>query len=111
MIKLVINGWSDERAWLNCDNWSHLDYRQRLYHCTYLRGAALNSAADSLINREPCELELVSREQAQALFYALDSCGAQFELKYPWPGKVVVLERFRKDTEVRKATKAFADAR
>jgi hypothetical protein len=111
MIKLVINGWSDERAWLNRDNWSRLDYCQRLYHCTYLRGQALNSAADSLVNRASCELELVNREQAEALIYTLESCGARFELKYLWSNKVILLNHYRKGVKVKKVTKAIADAR
>ncbi|MEW8029537.1 MAG: hypothetical protein AB2792_07510 [Candidatus Thiodiazotropha sp.] len=111
MIKLVIKGWSDECAWLSRDNWSHLDYCQRIYHCTYLRGMALNSAADSLLNREPCELELVGREQAEALIFSLLSCGAQFEIRYLRPRKIVSLEQYRKDTEVKTVTQAIADVR
>jgi hypothetical protein len=111
MMKLMIKGWSDERAWLNSDDWSHLDYCQRLYHCTYLRGMALSCAADSLVNKEVCELELVNREQAEALIYTLDSCGAQFELKYLSPNKVIHLEQYRKGAEVKKVTKAIADVR
>jgi hypothetical protein len=111
MIKLVIKGWSDERAWLNRDNWSRLDYCQRLYHCTYLSGLALNRAADSLANKASCELELVNREQAEALIYALDSCGAQFELKYLCPNKVILLDDYRKGAEVKTVTKVIADAR
>jgi hypothetical protein len=71
----------------------------------------LISAADSLVNREACELELVSMEQAEALIYTLDSCGAQFEFKYLRPNRVIQLDQYRKDTEVKTATKAIADVK
>jgi hypothetical protein len=56
-------------------------------------------------------LELVNREQAEALIYSLDSCGAQFELNYLLPNKVILLDHYRKGAEVKKVTKAIADAR
>ncbi|MES9926045.1 MAG: hypothetical protein ABW152_18355 [Candidatus Thiodiazotropha endolucinida] len=111
MIKLIIKGWSDESAWLSSDNWSHLDYCQRLYHCTCLRGMALDLAAESLLNRESCTLELVSRERAEALIFILASCGAQFDLKFLRPQKVISLELYRRRAEIKTVTQAIADAR
>lgn len=111
MVKLVVKGWSAKSAWLSSDSWSHLDYCQRLYHCTYLRGLALNSIADSLVKRERCELQLVSREHAEALIYTLESSGAQFEIKYLQPGKVISLDLYRKGAEVKTVTQAVADVR
>lgn len=112
MIKLVIKGWSDEQAWLGGDSWSHLDYGQRLHLCTCLRGKALNRAAESLVNREPCELELISWERAEALIFALDTCGAQFQLNCLPPEKVIFLDHYRKAARINKSvTKVIADAR
>ncbi|MES9971590.1 MAG: hypothetical protein ABW092_16275 [Candidatus Thiodiazotropha sp.] len=110
MVMLVITGWSAESAWLN-GSWSQLDYCQRLYHCTYLRGRALRSMAESLAMRDPCEFQLVSRQHAEALAYTLESSGAQFEIKQLWPEKVVSLDLYRKGTEVKTITQAIADIR
>ncbi|PVV05586.1 MAG: hypothetical protein B6D77_19005 [gamma proteobacterium symbiont of Ctena orbiculata] len=111
MVMLVIKGWSAESAWLQNESWSQIDYCQRLYHCTYLRGRALNCTAESLLKREACEFQLVSREHAEALTYTLESAGAQFEIKHLWPEKVISLDLYRKGTEVKTITQAMADAR
>jgi hypothetical protein len=111
MIKLVIKGWSDEQAWLGGHSWSHLDYCLRLYHCSCLNGVALSRAADALVKRERCELDLNSRERAEALLYTLDTCGALYEFKFQPPGKVIFLEKHRKATMVKIVTKVIADTR
>jgi hypothetical protein len=112
MIKLVIKGWSEERAWLGSDSWSQLDYCQRLYNCTYLRGAALDRAAHLLAYRERCELELISRERAEALIYTLDTCGALFEVKPIQPDSVIFIDRYRKAVRYSKTvTKLTAEVR
>jgi hypothetical protein len=112
MINLVIKGWSDERTWLCSESWSHLDYCQRLYPCTYLRGKALERAAHRLANRERCEFELIGRERAEALIYTLDTCGAQFEFKYLRLHRVIFLDHYRKAANVNKTlTKVITDAR
>lgn len=101
MIKLCIKEWSEESAWVSDDHWSHSDYCQRIYPCTYLRGIALSSAAEALINRKRFELELVNREYSEALIFALLSSGARLEIKYLRGEKVISLAQFRRDAGVR----------
>jgi hypothetical protein len=56
-------------------------------------------------------LELVNMEQAEALIYTLDSCGARFELKYLLPNRIIQLDHYPKGAEVKTVTKAIADVR
>lgn len=83
----------------------------RLHHCTYLRGAALSAAAEALSSGERLELELVSRERADALIFALASSGAEFEIKYPRTEKVVSLALYRQGVEASASIHTIADVR
>ncbi|MEW8507792.1 MAG: hypothetical protein AB2598_13925 [Candidatus Thiodiazotropha sp.] len=111
MIKLFVNGWSRESAWMSDDRWSHFDYCQRLAYCTYLRGVALDSAATALLKKERIALELVSRKRAEALLFTLDSLGAQAEIKQLRTQKVVSLELFRQSAGERTPRRSVAGAR
>ncbi|MBT3046498.1 MAG: hypothetical protein G8D61_06430 [gamma proteobacterium symbiont of Ctena orbiculata] len=111
MIKLIVKGWSDESAWMGDDRWSHFDYCQRLSHCTYLRGVALNSAARGLLMKQRLELELVSRERAEALVFSLESLGAQCEIRQPRREKVVSLDLFRQAVGERAPARFIAGLR
>jgi hypothetical protein len=71
----------------------------------------LSRAADALVKRERCELELISRERAEALLYTLDTCGALYEFKFQPSGKVIFLEKYRQVRMVKTVTQVIADTR
>jgi hypothetical protein len=76
-----------------------------------LGAEALNSLADALVKREPCALELISRERAEALIYSLVTSGALLEFKRQLPGKVISLDQHRKVTRASTVTRVIASAR